>query len=269
MCCSRVYTRTMSNICTRDVVSYLQKKILYKCVRIRRCYDGWGVGNSTQLNSTQLNPPKSITTKRNVMFPRVNLRIHIYLAYTHGRRVFKTNAFKQTMAADYDRRDALRPHFTPLARVIVISMPFSFYLANMNKNKDTPKYAVAVYIQTLNDSGFKNQNSCGCFFSGFAYSMLMPNVMNGVVKSTAVLRSKVIVKSHIARSARCETDTHTPSFRFVETRANRYQSAARASDRRHNFYVIFILNTALLPLTINCKSPMIPFHLPVLWFSVP
>lgn len=74
----------------------------------------------------------------------------------------------------------------------------------MNKNKDTPRYAVAVYIQTLKDSGFKNQNSCGFFFSGFAYNMLIPNVMNGVVKSTTLLRSKVMVKSQIARSARCK-----------------------------------------------------------------
>lgn len=74
----------------------------------------------------------------------------------------------------------------------------------MNKNKDTPRYAVAVYIQTLNDSGFKNQNSCGFFFSGFAYNMLIPNVINGVVKSTTLLRSKVMVRSQIARSARCK-----------------------------------------------------------------
>lgn len=73
----------------------------------------------------------------------------------------------------------------------------------MNKINDTPRYAVAVYIHTLNDSGFKNQNNCGFFFSGFAYSILIPNVINGVVKSTAVLRSKFIVRSQIPRSARC------------------------------------------------------------------
>lgn len=78
----------------------------------------------------------------------------------------------------------------------------------MNRNRETPRYAVAVYIQTLNDKGFRNQNSCGFFFSGFAYRMLMPNVMNGVVKSTVLRRSNVIVKSQIAKSALCE---HAPS----------------------------------------------------------
>lgn len=108
--------------------------------------------------------------------------------------------------ADYDHYDAFRPAARFLSANSLNKYKFfSFltYLANINKNNDTPRYAVAVYIQTLNDSGFRNQNSCGFFFSGFAYSMLMPSVMNGVVKSTAFRRSKVIVRSHIARSARC------------------------------------------------------------------
>lgn len=137
------------------------------------------------------------------------LHIHIIHIVSHSIRWWRTDY----TTADYDRCDALRPAARfPLADDwirLFFCVFFIFYLANMNKNKDTPRYAVAVYIQTLNDSGFRNQNNCGFFFSGFAYSMLMPSVMKGVVKSTALRRSKVIVRSQIARSARCNGPPHT------------------------------------------------------------
>lgn len=63
------------------------------------------------------------------------------------------------------------------------------------------KYAVAMYSQTSNDNGDMNENNSGGSLFGFAYKMLMPNVMNGIVKSTAVRRSYVIVKSQMAKSA--------------------------------------------------------------------
>lgn len=122
---------------------------------------------------------------------------HCIAMYVSGGRVTRW----RTMTV-YDSLKGQRRGFR-LQLLSATLFLFLTYLANMNKNKDTPRYAVAVYIQTLKDSGFRNQNSWGFFFSGFAYNMLMPSVMNGVVKSTAFRRSKVIVRSQIARSARC------------------------------------------------------------------
>lgn len=45
------------------------------------------------------------------------------------------------------------------------------------------------------------ENKFGGFFTGFAYSMLIPRDINGTVKSTAWRRSNVIVKSQIPISA--------------------------------------------------------------------
>lgn len=64
------------------------------------------------------------------------------------------------------------------------------------------------------DSGDMNENNPGGSFLGFAYKMLMPNVMNGIVKSTAVLRSYVIVRSHMAKSAFCKFREKTKKLNF-------------------------------------------------------
>lgn len=49
--------------------------------------------------------------------------------------------------------------------------------------------------------------------------MHLPRVIKGIVKSTAFFLSYVIVKSHIARSAFCETE------KFIKSRMNRYYRA--------------------------------------------
>lgn len=97
----------------------------------------------------------------------------------------------------------------------------STYLAKKNSNTETQRYAVAIYNQTSNDSGAINENSPGGSFFGLAYKILipvkiqtlykrtyanihvLPSVIKGIVKSTAVRRSYVIVKSQIAKSAFC------------------------------------------------------------------
>jgi hypothetical protein len=56
----------------------------------------------------------------------------------------------------------------------------------MKSNKETPMYAVAMYNQTSNDKGDRKENKSGSSLIGFENRMLMPNVMNGMVKSTAV-----------------------------------------------------------------------------------
>lgn len=63
------------------------------------------------------------------------------------------------------------------------------YLAKPYKTIDTSKYAVAIYSQTSNDNGDVNENKLGGSFLGFAYNILIPNVINGIVKSTAERRS--------------------------------------------------------------------------------
>lgn len=66
---------------------------------------------------------------------------------------------------------------------------------------ETHKYAVAIYNHTSSDNGDINENKLGGSFIGFAKRILIPSVINGIVKSTAVLRSYVIVRSQIAKSA--------------------------------------------------------------------
>ena len=52
----------------------------------------------------------------------------------------------------------------------------SFHLARMNKRTETPKYAVAMYIQTSNDNGDMNEKRFGGFFIGFLNNMLTPKI---------------------------------------------------------------------------------------------
>lgn len=56
-------------------------------------------------------------------------------------------------------------------------------------------------IQTSNENGCKKEKRSGGSLMGFVNNILMPKVMKGIVKSTTFLRSYVIVKSHMARSA--------------------------------------------------------------------
>lgn len=49
-----------------------------------------------------------------------------------------------------------------------------------------------------------NENVDGGSFIGFLYRMAMPKFMNDGVKSMAATRSDVIVKSVMAKSARCQ-----------------------------------------------------------------
>lgn len=74
-------------------------------------------------------------------------------------------------------------------------------LASIKSNNEMPRYAAQVKIQTSNDIGERNEKRSGGCFTGFAYKILIPRVMKGIVKSTAVRRAYVIVRSQIARSA--------------------------------------------------------------------
>lgn len=65
------------------------------------------------------------------------------------------------------------------------------------------RYAVAMHSQTSSDNGSMNWNNSGGSFLGFTYKMLIPNVMNGIVKSTTRRRSNVMVRSQMAKSAFC------------------------------------------------------------------
>lgn len=61
---------------------------------------------------------------------------------------------------------------------------FGTYLAKMNNSTETPKYAVAIYIQTSSDNGDKNENKFGGCLTGLRYNTEMPKFINGIVKST-------------------------------------------------------------------------------------
>lgn len=58
-----------------------------------------------------------------------------------------------------------------------------------------------VNSQTSKSKGDRNEKRFGGCLMGFAYKMLMPKVMKGIVKSTAVRRAYVMVKSQMAMSA--------------------------------------------------------------------
>lgn len=94
------------------------------------------------------------------------------------------------------------------------------HLATKNSTTDTPRYVVTMYSHTSADSGFINENSSGGVFLGFANKMLTPNVMKGIVKSTALRLSYVIVKSHIAKSARLSSSSLIKPFHFFVFRLN-------------------------------------------------
>lgn len=75
----------------------------------------------------------------------------------------------------------------------------------------------------------------------FLYRIVIPNVMNGRVKSTTCSRSDVIVRSPIAKSASLKT-----------------------IQERSSYYL-----TTYLTLTLYITFPIIPSHLPVLLSLLP
>lgn len=66
---------------------------------------------------------------------------------------------------------------------------------------DTTQYAVAVYIHTSIEYGYKKENVPGVTLRSCTYKMLIPNVKNGTEKSTTFFLSSVIVRSQTAKSA--------------------------------------------------------------------
>ena len=49
-----------------------------------------------------------------------------------------------------------------------------------------------MYTHTSTDRGDRNEKSCGAFGVGFLYRIVIPSVMNGLVKSITFSRSWVI-----------------------------------------------------------------------------
>jgi hypothetical protein len=64
------------------------------------------------------------------------------------------------------------------------------------------KKRVAEYTHKSNENGSRKAYMSAAFASAFLYKMLIPKRMKGVLKSTTSLRSGVMVKSQIAKSAR-------------------------------------------------------------------
>jgi hypothetical protein len=65
-----------------------------------------------------------------------------------------------------------------------------------------PNTRVAEYTHKSNENGLRKAYMSASFASVFLYKMLIPKRMKGVLKSTTSLRSGVMVKSQIAKSAR-------------------------------------------------------------------
>lgn len=98
----------------------------------------------------------------------------------------------------------------------------------MNRQTDTPKYAAPKYIHTSVENGDMNENVDGGSLVGFrnridipekkfvyfdlvqwVVTRKIPKFMNGMVKSTPLSRSEVIVRSVIAKSARWKYEKFT------------------------------------------------------------
>ena len=77
-------------------------------------------------------------------------------------------------------------------------------LPKMNNKIDTPKYAAPKYIHTSVENGDIKENVDGGCLVGLRNKIEIPKFINGIVKSTPLSLSDVIVKSVIAKSARCE-----------------------------------------------------------------
>lgn len=76
-------------------------------------------------------------------------------------------------------------HISTHIRLVIVCVCFWYtYLAKMNNSTETPKYAVAIYIQTSSDNGDKNENKFGGCLTGLRYNTEMPKFINGIVKST-------------------------------------------------------------------------------------
>lgn len=76
----------------------------------------------------------------------------------------------------------------------------------MKRHTETPRYAAPMHHQTPVENGdMKESREGGCLLA-FRYKMEMPKFMKGIVKSTALSRSEVMVRSVIARSARCDKE---------------------------------------------------------------
>lgn len=71
------------------------------------------------------------------------------------------------------------------------------------KPNDTKRYARPSRSQTVGENGETNIKRLGGTGLGFLYNMEIPKFINCNVKSTALSRSEVIVRSAIARSAFC------------------------------------------------------------------
>lgn len=73
---------------------------------------------------------------------------------------------------------------------------------SMNRHKETPKYAAPMHHHTPVENGDMKESREGGSFVGLRYKIEIPRFMKGIVKSTALSRSDVIVKSVMAKSAR-------------------------------------------------------------------
>lgn len=72
----------------------------------------------------------------------------------------------------------------------------------INRQIETPSRPIPRYIHTSLEKGDIKEKSDGGCFVGLRYKIVMPKFMNGIVKSTALSRSDVMVKSVMAKSAR-------------------------------------------------------------------
>lgn len=63
------------------------------------------------------------------------------------------------------------------------------YFVRKKSSIEMHRYAVAMFIHRSNENGCMNENRPGGSFLALAYRMLMPSVMKGAEKSTAVRRS--------------------------------------------------------------------------------
>ena len=64
----------------------------------------------------------------------------------------------------------------------------------MKSNTETPRYAVAIYIQTSSESGDRNENRFGGFFIGFLKRILTPAIdQSSLNKSNAQISVRQIL----------------------------------------------------------------------------
>ena len=68
---------------------------------------------------------------------------------------------------------------------------------------------------TSADRGFMNEKTPGMSLTGFLIMMLIPRLMNGLLKSMTISRADVMVNAAIARSASCKRPTQTRAIANV------------------------------------------------------